>query len=268
MNLERIRTDDIELCYSRAGSGPPLVMLMGLTANTDWWAPALVDRLACDFSLLMFDNRGAGRSSTGMRPFSVKQFADDTAGLMRGLGIERAHVIGVSMGGMIAQELALRWPGLVDRLVLCCTSCGGIHSTLPRFQAMKVLFRPRSDDVVEQALRSVPVLFPEPWLTEHPEIREQFAESVSQAPISRQNAQRQIRAVGRFNTYRRLPFIKQQTLVLCGLQDVILPPENSLVIARRIPGARLEVFEGAGHGFTSQCAEAVGDTASRFLNAT
>ena len=262
--MESVKVGDVQMCYRRMGAGPPLVMLMGLTANMDWWDSELLEDLAGCFSLLLLDNRGAGRSSTGTLPVSIKQFACDTAGLMKALGAPRAHVLGVSMGGMIAQELALGWPEMVERLVLCCTSCGGIHGTLPRFAAMKTMFS-RSLDPVEQALASVPLLFPQPWLGQHPEIYDDFARKVSQAPISKKNSQRQSMAVVRHNTYRRLGRIGQRTLVLHGLQDVILPAENSLVLARRIPGARLHVFEAAGHGLPTQCAHEVAGTVAGFL---
>jgi 3-oxoadipate enol-lactonase len=263
--MESIRVDDIDVCFTRKGSGPPLVMIMGLTANLDWWAPPLLEALAERFELLLFDNRGAGRSSTGNRPFSMKQFAADTAGLMRALGIERANVMGASMGGMISQELALGWPRMVERLVLCCTACGGLHAKLPSFEALKTLFTPRAPDPVEQARRSLPILFPEPWLSQHPEIGETFAETVAKAPIGKENAQKQIGAVMRFNTYRRLPCITRRTLVTCGLRDVLIPPENALLLARRIPGARLKIFEDAGHGFTTQCAAGVAQEVVEFL---
>jgi len=263
--MEKLMVGDVEMCYRRTGEGPPLLMIMGLTANMDWWAPELLERLARDFSLVLLDNRGAGRSSNGTLPFSIRQFACDAAGLMRELGLERAHVMGVSMGGMIAQELALGWPAMVDRLVLCCTSCGGFHVKFPRWPAMKALLRPRVADPREQALQSAPILFPQPWLSQHPEIVDHFAETVAKAPISRKNAQRQIGAVMRYNTYSRLGCIGQPTLVLSGLADVLIPPENSLTLARGIRGARLKVFEGAGHGFTTQCAAEVAEAAAEFL---
>lgn len=264
--MQSIKTGDIEICYDQKGSGPPVVMIMGLTANMDWWSPDIIEGLSDDFSLLLFDNRGAGRTTTGLVSFSIKQFAADTVRLMRAVGIERAHVVGVSMGGMIAQELSLGWPGMVDRLVLCCTTCGGIHSRPPTAQALKVLLGPRSTDAAEQAVRSLPILFPEPWLSTHPELAGQFAETVGKAPISLKNARLQIRAVTRFDTYRRLPGITQQTLVMCGAEDVLIPPVNSDIIARRIPGAKLRVLEGAGHGFTTQCGPEVAAEIKQFLS--
>lgn len=263
--MEKLMVGDVEMCYRRAGVGPPLVMLMGLTANMDWWGPELLDFLARDFSLLLIDNRGAGRSSAGTAPFSIRQFARDAAGLMKELGVERAHVMGVSMGGMIAQELALGWPEMVDRLVLCCTSSGGIHARPPRWRAIKTLLRPPPEDPRERALLSVPLLFTQPWLSRHPEIVDHFADTVAGAPISKKNARKQIGAVVRHNTYSRLRCIQQPTLVLAGLEDVLLPAENSVTLARGIRGAHMKVFEGAGHGFITQCADDVAQSAAAFL---
>jgi len=115
---------------------------------------------------------------------------------------------------------------------------------------------------------SVPLLFTQPWLSQHTEIVGDFARTVAEAPISEKNARRQIGAVIRHNTYSRLGCIGRPTLVLCGLQDVLLPLENSVVLARRIRGARLRVFEGTGHGFITQVSDQVARATAGFLRET
>lgn len=239
--MEKVRIGDIDICYDLIGDGPPLVMIMGYSANMDWWDPELIKALATSFGLLCFDNRGAGRTTAGVKRFSIKQFALDTAGLMDRLQIPRAHVIGVSMGGMIAQQLALDYPWKVDRLVLCCTAPGGIHTKLPRFRVTnRLAIRSRNPGRI--ARRIVDVLFPEAYLCEHPETYDRLLDVVSRAPIAPMSALRQALAVAWCSLYGRIPSIESRTLVLCGSEDVLAPPENSRVLARRIPGASLREF--------------------------
>ena len=263
--MDRVRIADVEICYQILGQGPPLVMVMGFTANMDWWPPELINELSSRFTLILFDNRGAGRSSSGNRVFSIRLFASDTAGLMETLGIGRAHLMGVSMGGMIAQEFALRHQRMLNRLVLCCTACGGIHTRLPKAEVLKIV-AVRSNDIVEQTRRSMKVLYPPDFLSAHPEKFDQVIEAVSKAPITPANAKRQIMAIARHSTYRRLPGILRPTLIMTGSEDVLVPPSNSGLLAQRIPDSRLKVFEGAGHGFVGQYPLEVAEAVSEFLS--
>ena len=108
--MQRVKVGDIEIAYREYGAGFPLVKIVGFASTMDGGDPELVAALADRFTVITFDNRGMGETGAGTRPFTVEQFAEDTAGLMDALGIESAHVFGISMGGFIAQELALRHP--------------------------------------------------------------------------------------------------------------------------------------------------------------
>ncbi|MFH1149934.1 MAG: alpha/beta hydrolase [Actinomycetota bacterium] len=257
--------DDVEICYERMGSGPPLVMIMGYTANMDWWSPLLLEVLSSRYAVTVFDNRGAGRSGAGCRRFSIKQFASDTAGLMKVLGIERAHVLGVSMGGMIAQQLALDFPLKVDRLVLCCTVCGGPEVKPPALPVLRRLvdFSGSAEDRIR---RSADVLYPREYLEEHPDVVENAIGVILKAMITPRNAYRQAGAILGFRTHKRLPALFQETLVMCGEEDVLVPPANSDTLVSRIPGATMRRFSGAGHGFTTQCAADVAQAVVGFLS--
>jgi len=114
--MPKVKVDDIQIYYEVHGKGFPLIMIMGLGGNADWWDPRLIQALSKEFKLIMFDNRGAGRTDISERKYSVKMFAEDAAGIMDALGISEAHVLGISMGGMIAQELVLNHPKKVDSL--------------------------------------------------------------------------------------------------------------------------------------------------------
>lgn len=253
--MEYARVGDLNMCYELRGEGHPLVLIMGLTANMDWWNPETIDELSKRYRVLMFDNRGAGRTETPDEgEFSCEQMAGDTAGLMDALGIEHAHVAGVSMGGMIAQELALKYPEKVDRLALCVTFCGG-RNTVYASQEVLQIMADTSGTVDDLIRRTLSIMFPAEWLEANESHFEDFRECYLRAPCTAQNTIRQFMGTTKLDTYDRLPSITVPTLVMCGAEDVLIPPENSRTIAARIPGAKLIEYPGAGHGFTSQSRE-------------
>ena len=262
--MDKVCVRDIDMCYRVMGEGHPLVMIQGLTANMDWWDPRFLEDMSSRYKVLIFDNRGAGRTEAPPGEFSIKQFADDTVGLMEAVGIDRAHVLGVSMGGMIAQELVLNYPEKVDKLVLCVTFCGGQESVLATPEVMAKL-ADRSGTDEERARRTLTLLFPEEWLKEHEEQFDEFFASYMKAPVTDENALRQFVATTKFSTHDRLPLIDKPTLVACGAEDILIPPENSRILADRIPGAKLIAYEGAGHGYISQCQEEFTDALIGFL---
>ena len=128
--MPRAKVNDINIYYDVHGDGFPLVMVMGFLGNADCWDPRMLPVLADKFKVIVFDNRGAGRTDISAKEFSIKLFAEDTVGLMDVLKVPKAHVLGISMGGMIAQELALNYPERVEKLILASTFCGGPHSML------------------------------------------------------------------------------------------------------------------------------------------
>lgn len=261
---ESVTVGDIDMHYRVMGEGRPLVMIMGFTANMDTWEPALLERLAARYRVLVFDNRGAGRTTAPPGAFSMRQFADDTAGLMETLGIESAFVLGESMGGMIAQEVALNHPEKVEKLVLCCTFCGGEQALFPETEVLEVL-ADRSGTPEDVVRRGLKIVFPDEWVESTPVQVEDFVKRALGHPISEENAERQAEAIFGFSTYDRLPQIDCPALVACGTSDVLIPPENSRILAGRIPGARLVEFPGGGHGFAVQFYEEFSTLLSEFL---
>lgn len=249
--MDKARVNGIDIAYQMRGEGTPLVMIMGLTATMDWWDPALLNALSKTYRVLIFDNRGAGRSLAPEGEFSIEQFADDTAGLMDALGIESASVLGYSMGGMIAQELALRHPEKVDRLILLATYCGGSESV---FGSKEVLMKlaDRSGTVDDLVERFLTLMFTRDWIRENRSLLDDFKARYLLAPTSDHAAARQFMATVKFDTSGRLGAVCVPTLVACGAEDILIPPDNSRLIAGKIPGARLIEFPGAGHGFMWQ----------------
>ncbi len=253
--MDFVKVGDLNICYELKGEGHPLVMLRGLTENMDWWEPTLLEELAKRYRLLVFDNRGAGRTVTPREgDITIPQMADDTAGLMDALGIERAHVVGVSMGGMIAQEFALRHPQKVDKLVLCVTFCGGKNTVIASKEVLTMI-ADGSGGPEAVAGRAMSLLFTQEWLDSNPEYAGEFLKRYMRAPATGHNTVRQFAATTKLDTFDRLPSIKAPTLVLCGTEDLLIPPINSRTIAEQIPGSKLKEYEGVAHGITNQCQE-------------
>jgi len=253
--LPKVRVGDINIYYEVHGEGPPLVMIMGLSANVDWWHPHVIEQFSKHFKTVIFDNRGAGRTDKPAIDYSIRMFADDTVGLMDALGIRRAHILGVSMGGMIGQEIALSYPERVDKLVLVSTTCGGPHSIpVPQETLNKMLNREGMTD--EERMRlTVELLYPDEYREKNPELMEEALRRLMIAPIPLDVYMRQLQAGSQFDSYDRLPNIRAPTIILTGKKDVLLPWENSKILAERIPGAKLVTFEESGHGMISQNAE-------------
>ena len=251
--MPKIRVNEINMYYEIHGEGFPLVMIMGLGADVTWWEPELIEGFARKFKTIIFDNRGAGRSDKPAIDYSIKMFADDTRGLMRALGIDKAHVLGVSMGGMIAQELAINYPEAVEKLVLVVTTPGGPKTIPPTPKALAQLTMDRTGMKPEEiAEKIVETLFPEEYLSKHPEIAKEFAGRTMKYMIPPDAYLRQLNAVLNFNAYDRLDRIKAPTLIVMGGKDIIVPPGNGRLLAERIPNSRLVIFEESGHGLIAQ----------------
>ncbi|MHA1580203.1 MAG: alpha/beta fold hydrolase [Candidatus Freyarchaeota archaeon] len=253
--LPKIRIGDIKMYYEIHGKGFPLVMIMGLSANKDWWPPYVLEQFSKHFKVLVFDNRGAGRTDAPKIDYTIRMFADDTLGLMDALQIEEAHVLGVSMGGMIAQEFVLNYTDRVKKLVLCCTTPGGPNAvpTPPEVIQQMTSMEGLTDEQI--ARRIIPLLYPEEFIKNNPDVVERTVNHILIAPISQDAYMRQLGAIMRFDAYDRLPQIRRPTLVMAGKEDVLLPYRNSEILAERIPGAKLVLYDGVGHGLITQVAE-------------
>jgi pimeloyl-ACP methyl ester carboxylesterase len=241
--------DDVTLAYRESGSGYPVIFISGLASTMDMWNPPVLDRIAEKFRVIIFDHRGTGYSGTSERPFSVPLLAGDTAGLMDALGIPSAHIIGLSMGASIAQELALTYPDRVSRLVLVAGECGGTEAVRMPPEVLARLMD-RSGTVQDVTRRMFSLLFPPAWLARHDPFRScpEVYETVSGESMAHQAAA----FFSWTGSCSRLPGLRQPTLVITGTDDIIVPPVNSRIMSRQIPGAELVEIPGAGHGLMYQ----------------
>lgn len=258
-----VRVGDIEMGYRISGEGQPLVMIMGFGSTLKLWEPELIRRLSSVFKVILFDNRGMGNSGVGERPFTLEQFADDTAGLIEALGLPSAHLLGWSMGAMIAQEVALRHPGRVNKLVLHAGHCN--TRLFPAAAEVIEKLTDRSGTPQEQGMRFISLLFPPDWLQSHPaRLREVFFHPMGKIPPETLPKQDQA-IVNWKGTCDRLNLITSSTLVISGAEDLIVPSQNASYLAEKIPKARLELIEKGGHGLMFQFPDRFSEKVIDFL---
>jgi 3-oxoadipate enol-lactonase len=244
---------DIDLWFERAGEGQRLLFISGTGGDLRVRPNVFEGPFARAFDLLAYDQRGLGQSTKPDIPYSMAQYADDAAGLLDHVGWPTARVIGVSFGGMVAQELALRHPQRVERLVLACTSPGGAGGSSFPFHEIDHL------DREARALHLIPVSDTRrdaAWAAANPDLLAQFVAAGAADPHAdehghRHGARRQLEARAKHDTWDRLDRIVCPVLIAAGRYDGIAVPKTQENMAGRIPGARLSFFEG-GHLFMLQ----------------
>jgi len=238
-----------ELHYERAGDGEPLLLIQGLSANHMAWGRPFSSLLERDFDVISFDNRGMGLSRRVTEAFSIAEMAADTAALMDSLEIARAHVLGISMGGMIAQELALAHPERLRSLTLGCSYCGGEGSQLMDQADFQGLVEAMASGDAPRVYRAMYELNLSPGFRADESRYAEFAEMAAALPASRETIGLQLQAIFAHDTSARLPSLAVPTLVVHGTVDRVLGYPNGPLIASLIPGARLETYEDVGHLF-------------------
>ena len=244
--MPSVRVDDIDVHYAEAGMGEPLLLIMGFGGDHTAWA-FQTGAFARRYRVVAFDNRGAGQTSAPDQPYTTAMMAADARGLMDALGIDRAHVIGVSMGGMIAQELALAHPQRVRSLHLGCTFARADAYMLALNAAWRDM---RIGLGRDQTLRTLALwLFAPTTYAERPDLVEMLLQNALANPYPQSVAGflRQGEAIATHDAIDRLEAIRCPTLVSVAEDDILTPPRFSRDIAKRIPGAELRVVPGAGH---------------------
>jgi pimeloyl-ACP methyl ester carboxylesterase len=238
--------DGVRIYWEETGQGDPLLLIMGLGATHEWWG-RVTPAVAPHFRTILFDNRGVGKSDVPPGPYSIPEMADDAVAVLDAAGVESAHVFGASMGGMIAQEVALRHPGRVRSLILGCTACGGRESTPAKREVIDALAA-RATKTREEALRiMVPYIFDAS--TPRDQVEEDLALRL-RTNVPNEGYFAQLQAIRTWSgTHARLATLSMPTLVIHGETDELVPPENGRVIARAIPNASLVMLPHASHIF-------------------
>lgn len=227
----------MRIAWERHGSGPPLLLIHGLGYARWGWEP-VVEPLSRSFDVLLHDNRGIGESDAPPGPYTTAELAGDAVEVLDEAGVERAHVVGTSLGGMVAQELALGWPERVDRLVLASTTPGGAQAyPMPARTVELMQARATLREYVENALD------PDP----RPELVDRILAHRERTAQQYEPWAAQAAAGAAFDARERLGALAAATLVQHGDGDVVVDPRNADLLATAIPGARLSVYPGAGH---------------------
>lgn len=250
--------------YELHGESEPLLLIRGLGSTCDGFK-AQVDGLSPHFRVISLDNRCVGRTEQPQEPFTIADMADDTAALLDAIEVESAHVFGVSLGGMVAQELALRHPNRVRKLVLACTHAGPRTATRAPEWAINIFNESVNKPRPEALRNSVPILFAKKTVIERPELIEETLAVMANNNQPKSSYLLQLGAVMKHDTIDRLNQIIHPTLVMTGTEDTLVDPANSRIIAERIPGARLVEFQETGHVFFTEKADEVNRALIQFF---
>jgi 3-oxoadipate enol-lactonase len=247
--VPKVEVPGTELNYERAGEGEPLLLIQGMSGSHLAWGRPFSSLLEQSFEVISFDNRGIGLSRRVTEAFSIAEMAADTAALLDALEIERAHVLGISMGGMIAQELVLAHPDRLLSLTLGCSYCGGPGSQLMDPADFQGLVEAMASGDAERVFRAMWGLNFSPGYRQDESGYAGFTEMARALPAPRETIGLQVQAIAAHDTSARLLEIATPTLVVHGTEDRVLGYPNGPLIASLIPGARLETLEGVGHMF-------------------
>jgi pimeloyl-ACP methyl ester carboxylesterase len=265
-SLARIQVEGAQIGYRRIGNGQPLVVLNGFAATSADWDPSFIDGLASSNDLILLDHRGIGSSSDAGKPFDIAQLASDVAHVIETLGFERTSVLGWSMGGFIAQTLALQHPDRVNKLILLSTDPGGAHADLAS-AAVRSQLVDTSGTPHEQARRLLSLLFPSDVAES---IFRKFGDIVAaaRARLSPDLVKRQATAMDawhRNGVGSRLREISAPVLIATGTEDVVIPPSNALKLVNALRSAWLAQFPRGGHAFMAQYPRPLADLINGFL---
>ncbi|MBU6414620.1 MAG: alpha/beta hydrolase [Planctomycetes bacterium] len=271
--IKYAEVNDVKLAYYTRGEGKPLLMINGFVSTMSMWDPALIEKLAKNHQVILFDNRGAGMSTdTKENNTTIPQMADDAAGLIKALGFEKADAIGWSMGARIAQQLVIRHPDAVGKIVFAAPNPGGSHSvnadkdvetklndpSIPLLQKKDLCFPPAAggDAAAQALLDRINTAVKAGTMPDDFKTSKQTMERQNRARTTLWNADE--------SNFAELKNIKNPVLVTGGREDIIDKPVNASIIANQIPFAWLAFFEG-GHAFLFQSHDQFAATVNAFL---
>ncbi|MFC1948373.1 alpha/beta fold hydrolase [Chloroflexota bacterium] len=246
------KVNNINMYYEINGTGEPLILVAGLAGDSSLWA-RITPFLTKDYKVIVFDNRGSGQSDKPDISYTVKMMSDDLAGLLDALGIKETHIFGVSMGGMIAQQFALDYPQRLLSLILGCTASGGPNTVGLEDAANMVNPKNRDTLSAEENIKlMIHQTLTKKFIDGNPEIIEEIVAYRTKNPADPVGRARQFQAVMFHDTYDKLPNITTRTLVIAGDEDMVIHPENSRILASRIPNSTLVILKDLGHDFRTE----------------
>ena len=283
--LEKVRVGDIDVAYKMFGKGYPVLLYNGASDNMDAWDPSFLAELSSNHTVITFDSRGIGNTTTGIKPYSMQQLANDTAGLLDALKIPKADVMGYSLGSFIAQAFTISYPEKVNNLILVASTCGGKDGIdqPPEFKKLQ-------SEIVNKSLNNIPITTDEikylvatsdgsGWIKLHPESLEGFENITSLQQLkpglppeianNQNNVGHGWTATNWSGACDELAKLAKLTLVIAGTDDnYYVPHGNALVLAGKIPGAWLAQIKDAGHAVMNQYPAEIGKIMNTFLSTT
>jgi pimeloyl-ACP methyl ester carboxylesterase len=268
IDMPKIKANNIEIYYEVHGAGEPLVLISGIGYPL-WQWHKMVPYLAEHFQVITFDNRGVGQTDKPTGPYSAQMLAADTSGLLDELGIEKAVIMGHSMGGFIAQSLALDFPEKVSKLILCSTNFGGPNHIPITPEAIAVLSDTTSDPLT-RFTNGLKVSTAPGWADANPEMVKEWIEwrVVNPLDVAAYQAQMAI-GLGLMSEEaafeKKLSRISVPTLILFGAHDKVVPPENAELIQKQIRGSQVAIIPDAGHFFPLEASEAASQIVIDFV---
>lgn len=240
---------DAKIYYEVMGEGPPLILVEGLGYSMWMWIMQR-DDLSKDLKLIMFDNRGVGKSDKPSYPYTMDLFAEDLKAVLDACGIEKAHILGVSMGGMIAQQFSLKYPSRVRSLILVATHHGGKDIVPPPPDTLQAMFGPSPPEIKNEKelyKYKMKYAFSREWYNNNPEILNNLIELRLSEPQPLEAYLNQASAVFNFDLSKDVSKIFSPTLIIHGDADMVVPVENAFKLHEKIPRSSLIIFRNAGH---------------------
>jgi pimeloyl-ACP methyl ester carboxylesterase len=263
--LPEITIGDLSIYWESYGNKEPLLLISGVSGGTWSWEESITVWSSA-FNIVAFDNIGSGRSSKPNRPYTIEEMADHSAAVLDAAGIKQAGVVGLSMGGMIAQELALRHPDRIHRLVLGCTHCGGSQRIPPNPHVVQQFVNNKGLTPEEIIDKNLKLLVTPQFLKSGSSALKRYKERQLRAPFQPDYAlKRQLEAIGHFDVCDRIGNIQAPTLILTAEQDLLVPPENGRLLSTHIPDAVEKSFANAGHLIYLECAQDFHGTVMKFF---
>jgi len=269
--MPKININDINIYYELHGEGKPLVCIMGQGGTVKHFKSSILfsefrKYMFKEFKTLLYDNRGIGQTDDIDKQYSIKTLADDITRLIDRLNLGKVNLLGFSMGGMITQELMINYPEKIEKAVIGSTHCGRPKSIMPS----KEIFSgppPFQEGVIpeDRIKYQIPLVYTKDFIKNNPDIIETLIQNYISRPIPLKVYQKQINAVLRFKSYKKLPLVQIPTLILHGKDDLLVPPQNAEILFNLLPRAKLKIFENCGHAILIEQTEAVMNAILEFL---
>lgn len=263
--MSYVKLESFDLFYEIHGTGEPLVLISGFASGAWIWYRQ-IEELAKDFKVITFDPRGVGQSVISTdTTVSIEAIADDTARLLDELEIKKANLLGASFGGFVAQEFALKHSDKLKKLILACTSFGGANHIAPNTEVLAA-FAPQSGaSSFERVRRFMLPAFTKKFAAENNNEIEKVCKLREASDVPDAVYLQQLTAATTFNTENRLSVIKNETLILTGDSDLVVPPQNSENLAKAIPNSQLKIVEDGSHMFFIEKADVFNKTVKNFV---